>query len=217
MELPQEDSGVTIELLQRIAEGHRDALADLLETSRPALRSFIEARLDPRIGARVDPSDIVQETQLMVARRIDDFLQRRPMPFRLWVLRTARERLIDARRHHLGRACRSVRREIGLPSRSSVLLARPLLARGPSPSEGLELREFGESVVQAVAQLSEIDQEILLMRHGEGMPFEEIALVLDIEAPAARKRFGRALLRLQKLLTDRGLLESHDGAPPDHR
>ena len=44
------------------------------------------------------------------------------------------------------------------------------------------------------------------MRHGEGMPFEEIGCLLDIEPATARKRFGRALIRLQKALRDRGLL-----------
>jgi RNA polymerase sigma-70 factor (ECF subfamily) len=58
-----------------------------------------------------------------------------------------------------------------------------------------------------VAQLSGTDREVLLMRHAEEMPFDEIACLLDIEPAAARKRFGRALLRLQTILTDKGLLE----------
>jgi DNA-directed RNA polymerase specialized sigma24 family protein len=45
------------------------------------------------------------------------------------------------------------------------------------------------------------------MRHADGLAFEEIACLLDIAPAAARKRFGRALLRLQKLLTDYGVLE----------
>jgi RNA polymerase sigma-70 factor (ECF subfamily) len=135
-----------------------------------------------------------------------DFLERRPMPFRLWVRRTAYERLLDLRRHHT-RARRSVEREVALPDRSSLLLARPLLAGTPSPSQQLEARELAERVSRAVACLSEADREVLLMRHGEGMPFEEIACLLGIESAAARKRFGRALLRLQEALSDQGLLE----------
>jgi DNA-directed RNA polymerase specialized sigma24 family protein len=45
------------------------------------------------------------------------------------------------------------------------------------------------------------------MRHGEELPFEEIAQLLDFEPAAARKRFGRALLRLQQALADQGVLE----------
>ena len=39
------------------------------------------------------------------------------------------------------------------------------------------------------------------------MSFDEIACLLEIEAAAARKRFGRALLRLRKTLDGRGLFE----------
>ena len=102
---------------------------------------------------------------------------------------------------------RTVDREAGLPDRSSLLLALPLLARGSSPSERLQAQEQAQQVADAVAELAEADREILLMRHAEELPFDEIGCVLDIEPAAARKRFGRALLRLQKLLTARGLLE----------
>ena len=51
------------------------------------------------------------------------------------------------------------------------------------------------------------DREILLMRHMEGLNYAEIACLLSIEAGAARKRYGRALLRLRKVLKDHGLLE----------
>ena len=51
----------------------------------------------------------------------------------------------------------------------------------------------------ALAQLSETDREILLMRNVEELPYEEIGCLLDLSVPAARKHCGRALLRLQKI------------------
>jgi RNA polymerase sigma-70 factor (ECF subfamily) len=78
---------------------------------------------------------------------------------------------------------------------------------GPSPSQALEAREFAERVSRAVGELAEADREILLMRHAEELSYEAIACLLDIEPAAARKRFGRALIRLQKVLTDHGVLE----------
>jgi RNA polymerase sigma-70 factor (ECF subfamily) len=201
------DSAATDELLAKVGHGDRQALDQLLARHRSDLRSFIEARLDPRVAARLDPSDVVQEAQIEVARRMDDFLRRRPMPFRLWVRKTAYERLLDLHRHHVKRARRSVRREVALPERSSLLLVRPLLRNGSTPSQRLEARELAERVAQVVAGLSASDREILLLRHAEGLPFEEIACLLDIEPATARKRFGRALIRLQQALSDHGLLE----------
>jgi RNA polymerase sigma-70 factor (ECF subfamily) len=203
------DSAQTCGLLGRVAQGDRQALGDLLQRYRPRLHAFVEARLDPRVRGRVDPSDVVQEVQLEVARRMDDFLDRRPMPFHLWVRKTAYERLLKVRRDHRRRARRSVDREEALPERSSLLLARPLLAGGPSPSQQLAAREFADRVGLAVAGLAEADREVLLMRHMEGLSYADIACLMDVEPDAARKRYGRALLRLRKVLKDHGLLESH--------
>ena len=61
---------------------------------------------------------------------------------------------------------------------------------------------------EALAQLAEADREILFMRDFEGLSYEEFGWALAIDPAAARKRYGRALLRLQKLLADSGLLES---------
>jgi RNA polymerase sigma-70 factor, ECF subfamily len=203
----QPDSAETQRLLELIRRDDRPALDELLARYRGDLRVFVDLRIDPRMAARIDPSDVVQETQMAVARRIQDYLKRRPMPFRLWVRKTAYERLRELERHHLKRARRTVTREMPMPDRSSLLVARPFLRSGSSPSKDLEARELAEGAARAVAQLSEADREILLMRHAEEMPFEEIACLLDIEPAAARKRFGRALLRLQKVLTEQGLLE----------
>jgi RNA polymerase sigma-70 factor (ECF subfamily) len=167
----------------------------------------VEVHLDPRLRARIDPSDVVQETQMELVRRMDDFLRKRPMPFRLWVRKKAHERLLNLRRDHLIRKRRSVLREAALPDRSSLLLALPLLSGRPSPSEQLAARERAERLARAVERLPEVDREILLLRHAEDLPFEDIACLLDIQAAAARQRFGRALIRLQKLLTDEGLVE----------
>src|SRR5215831_7777668 len=123
------DSEQTQALLDDARRGDRAAVDRLLARHRDDVRSFVEARLDPRVAARIDPSDVVQEAQLEVVRRMDDFLRRRAMPFHLWVRKTAYERLLDLRRHHR-RARRSVEREAVLPERSSLLVARPLLAGG---------------------------------------------------------------------------------------
>jgi RNA polymerase sigma-70 factor (ECF subfamily) len=129
------------------------------------------------------------------------------MPFHVWARKTTYERLLNLRRDHRHRARRSVDREVALPDRSSLLVARPLLARGSSPSQRLAARELAERISRAVAELTAADREILLMRHAEELPYEEIACLLEVAPVAARKRYGRALIRLQKVLSDHGLLE----------
>jgi RNA polymerase sigma-70 factor (ECF subfamily) len=203
----KQDSAQTCALLDAISRGEARALEDLLQRHRPQLHDFVAIHCDPRLRGRIDPSDVVQDTQMEVVRRIGDFLASRPMPFRLWLRKKAMDRLSNLRRDHLTRARRSVAREQAWPDRSSLLLARPLLAGGPSPSQHAQAQELAERVSRAVAQLAEADREILLLRHAEDLPFEEIACLLEIEPAAARKRFGRALIRLQTVLRAEGLLE----------
>jgi RNA polymerase sigma-70 factor (ECF subfamily) len=206
-ELPP-DSAETCNLLEQARAGDRQAVDRLFARHQAGLRQFVELRLDPRIRARVDPSDVVQEAQLEALRRLEDYLQRRPMPFRVWLRKTAYERLLMARRQHLGAARRAVGREVPLPDRSSLLLARRFLPAGSTPSQQLQRRELVRRVRQALAQLPDADREILLMRDFEELSYQEAGFILGIEPAAARKRYGRALLRLHKLLSEGGLTGS---------
>ena len=101
----------------------------------------------------------------------------------------------------------AVMRELGLPDRSSLLLARPFLDGRSSPSRRVADADLVRRVREALAELSEPDREVLLMRNLEELPYREIGCNLDMDPAAARKRYGRALLRLRKVLLDAGLLE----------
>jgi RNA polymerase sigma-70 factor (ECF subfamily) len=199
------DSEETQRLFEQFRTGDQRALNELLTRHRRYLCQLVELRLDPRLRARVDPSDVVQEAQLEAARRLQEDPKPPPMPFRLWLRQLASDRLLMLRRYHVGAARRSVQREVGLPDRSSLRLAQQYLARGASPSQQVDERDLARRVRQAVAQLLESDREVLLMRTFEGLSFAEVAYVLRIDAAAARKRHGRALLRLHTILSEGGL------------
>ena len=141
-------------------------------------------------------------------RRLDDYLKREPMPFGVWLRKTAQERLYNLRRAHLQAERRSVDREQPFPEQSSMMIAAPFLQRGVSPSSRFTQREYRSLVAGAVSQLDELDREILLMRNVEGLSQREISLVLDKSYESVRKRYGRALLKLQRLLTEKGVSES---------
>jgi RNA polymerase sigma-70 factor (ECF subfamily) len=200
------DSTETDRLLRLAHAGDQRAFEQLFARYRSFLHQVIALRLDPKLRPRVDPEDVVQETQLEVFRRLGDYLERQPMPFRVWLRKTACERLLKLREHHVA-ARRSVQREVPLPQRSSLLLAQQLLAAGSSPSQQLSRREIARRMNGALTQLPEADREVLLMRHFEGLSYEEVGAALEIAPAAARKRYGRALLRLQQFLIDSGLLE----------
>ena len=60
-------------------------------------------------------------------------------------------------------------------------------------------------VRDALGRLSELDREVLLLRHVEGLDNQEIAYLLDLSAKTVSKRHGRALRRLHAALSADGV------------
>src|SRR5262245_9439140 len=194
----------TDELLRRSQAGDRQARGALLLRHRQRLKRMVALRLDRRLAARLDPSDLVQETLAEADRRLDDYLRSRPLPFYPWLRQIAANRLADARRFHL-RGRRSVGREepAGLPEESAVELAERILA-GEAPSAGLRRQEQQALVRTALGRLPERDREVLVLRYLEHLSTAEAAAVLGVSEGAVRVRMLRALRRLRDLLTNLG-------------
>src|SRR6516165_5011523 len=91
----------TDELLERAGSGDTTAREQLLIRHRARLRRMVAVRLDRRLAARVDPSDVVQETLAEAARNLADYLRERPIPFYPWLRRLAWERLVKLHRRHI--------------------------------------------------------------------------------------------------------------------
>jgi RNA polymerase sigma-70 factor (ECF subfamily) len=156
---------------------------------------------DSRVAARLDPSDVLQEVYLDMAREINGYLREPKVNMYVWLRGLAWERLIKLQRRHLGAKCRAVGREEALPLEASSALARQAMAPGTSPSEELVQQELRHRVQQALTKLDERDREIILMRDFEGMTNSEVAQLLGLKASTATMRHGRALYRLKEILT----------------
>ena len=162
---------------------------------------MVELRLDGRLAARLDPSDVLQEVYLDMAGKIDGYLRQPKVNFYVWLRGLAWERSLKLQRRHLGAECRGVGREEALPLESSSALARQFLAPGTSPSDAMAQEELRHRVQLALAKLDEKDREVILMRDFEGMTNGEVAQTLGLKASTATMRYGRALYRLKEILT----------------
>lgn len=199
-----EDSGETRRLLADAITGNSVAIADLLERHRPLLLKYAELRLDPRVRTRVDATDVVQDAIAHAFQRFDDFVLRRPVSFRVWMLKTLADRLGKIKREHVLTQRRSVLQEVPLPDSSSVGLADRFAAQQNWRLQ-LSREELARTVRRALAQLADGDREIILWRYVEGLNNQEIGYLLDLDPGAVSKRHGRALLRLHTELTREGL------------
>ena len=126
------DSPEVSELLEQVAAGDSAALDRLIDLHRDYVRRVVQMQMETELRGRIDPSDVVQETMIVVCKRIDDFIQRRPASFRIWLRRKVLEQLIDQRRRHIKAKKRSVYAERAMPNASSIAIARALLTETPS-------------------------------------------------------------------------------------
>ena len=198
----------TEELLDRASQGDGEARQRLLARHRHRLRQMVTVRLDRRLAARLDPSDIVQDALVDAARGLDDYLRDRPVPFYPWLRRFAWERLVEVNRRHLQARRRSVAREERLewhlPDQSARALAERLFDKGTSPSGRLMSQELRDRVQAALDQLEPRDREVLVLRYLEQLSTAESAAALGISIGAVKMRHLRALQRLRADLGDDG-------------
>lgn len=203
----------TLNLLSRARSGDPLAFEELFGRHRAALHRVVARRLGPSLCARIDPSDVVQEAQIEALERLDEYAERRPMPFRLWLYRTAIQRIGKLRRREsaarrdLGRERRLASPKVSNSNSASDPVG-PILAAGPTPSQQAAVRDAAGRLHEVLDRLPEPDRVILGMRAFDGLSYEQAGARLQIDPAAARKRYGRALLRLRALLLAEGLTES---------
>jgi RNA polymerase sigma-70 factor (ECF subfamily) len=182
------------------------AVVALFEQHRARLRRMVRLRLDRRLQGRVDPSDVLQEAHLEVARRAKEYLADPAMPAFLWLRWITGERLLDAHRRHLGAAMRNADLEVSLhrgalPQATSVSLAELLLGRLTSPTRAARRAEMQVRLQDVLNTMDPIDREVLTLRHFEELSNSEVAEVLGLTKSAASNRYMRALMRLKETLT----------------
>jgi RNA polymerase sigma-70 factor (ECF subfamily) len=193
-------------LIEQARRGDSAARQQLLTRHRERLGRMVAVRLDKRLAARVDPSDVVQETLTAAARKLPAYLRDRPLPFYPWLRAIALERVSKLHQQHLHARRRSITREEpgwqGLPDESALTLAHLLIDSGPSPSRQLLRKELCGQVQAALTRLREQERDILVMRYLEQLSNKEIAAALGISEGAVKMRHLRALTSLRALLAE---------------
>jgi RNA polymerase sigma-70 factor (ECF subfamily) len=205
-----DESSEISELLRRAAAGDQDALAEAFAHFRSRLKRMVQLRLDRRLQGRVDPSDVLQEAYLDLAKRAEEFLAHPSLPFFLWLRLLTGQRLLAIHRQHLGTKMRDAGQEVSLrhgamPQATSASLAAQLLGRLSSPSQAAVRAEMQSRLQEALNSMDAIDREVLVLRHFEELSNAETAAILGLQKAAASNRYVRALKRL------RGILRSMPG------
>ena len=190
--------------LERARGGDNEALSEILAEQTPKLVRMVELRMSSQHRRRLGPEDIVQEALVDATRRFGEWCSQDRYPFRVWMrLLTTQALARSFRQHHQAQKRDADRDRELTPQRASVSAESVtdwLVSTGTSPTQAARRTEVRERVLAAVAELEELDREILALRHFEQLSNEDAAMELGIEPAAASKRFARALERLRPVL-----------------
>ncbi len=203
--MAESKSGVDdLDLLLLANDGNEQAFNEVLLKHRERLRRMVALRMNQKLQGRLDASDVIQETFAEAARALPAYLQEPKLPVFVWLRHLAGEKLIQAHRKHLGAQKRTAARENslygGAPAATSQSLAIQLIGNVTTPSQIAVKNETKDKLMIALESMNELDREVLTLRHFEHLSSRETAEVLGINYEAVKKRYVRALDKLQKIL-----------------
>ena len=178
-------------MIAAILAGDREQYHELI---RPYERSVYKMALS-FMKNESDAEDVAQESFLKAFRKLADF--RGQAKFSTWLisitLNEARSRL---------RRTATVRMESLDESPEEGAHISPALLRDwrEVPSEALERQEVRQMLQDAIANLSPLYREVLLLRDVEECSIEETATALSITSGTVKVRLHRARMMMQKEL-----------------
>src|SRR5262245_32554685 len=175
-----------------------------LERFRSYLHLLARLQLGGRLPARLDPSDLVQQTLLEAHRQRDRFRGTTDAERAAWLRQILAHNLADALRA-LHRDRRDGGPEVPLEaalSESSADLAGWLAAGQSSPSQRAVRHEEAVRLAEALAQLPEAQREALVLQHWHGLTLAEIGERLGKTPVAVAGLLKRGLARLRELLQE---------------
>ncbi len=184
------------DLLRAYQEGDMSSFEVLLSRYRRPLFTFLLRSVRDRGRAE----EIYQDVWMRVIERADQF--RGEAKFSTWLYRITRNRCVDHQRRMQFRRHASLD---AVGQSGEALTER--VASGFAPTDQTAMRStLQQRIGAAVEQLPYDQKEVFLLRHVQGMSFQDIAVTVEISVNTAKSRMRYALERLRDALSD---LEEH--------
>jgi RNA polymerase sigma factor (sigma-70 family) len=176
-------------LLEAAQVGDEGAWSEIYADLAPAVLGYLRGSNVP------DPEDTLGEAFLQVSRDVGKF-EGDYSRFRAWVFTIAHHRLIDAKR-------RSARRPVDLMAEPPEAPAAPM----DDAAEQALARISSERVHQVLAELSEDQRAVLLLRIIGDLSLEQVAEALDKRTGAIKQLQRRGLIAVRKELGPEGVTQ----------
>lgn len=188
-------------LLDRARDGDAAAFDQLVTEFRPFLRMLAQRKIDPRVGARLDASDIVQQTCFEAHRDLPGFRGEHAGEWIAWVRRILDHNVAEAHEKHLLAAKRSARREAQLDDGGSgPAWTAGVPGDNSSPSRRAMLGEEAVRLARAMDELPADQCEAIRLRYLEGYSLADLAAHFARSDTAVAGLLKRGLRKLRGLL-----------------
>lgn len=179
-------------LIQRARGYDPQALALLYRRHVGAIYRYIHLR----VGREDLAEDLTADVFLKMLEGIESF-DYRGVPFAAWLFRIAHDRVVDYFRRQAGKETVSLREGLSTSGEGPVAITEAALAR--------------ERLRQAFGQLTEEQQQVIVLKFGEGLTNAEVGWLLGKSEGAVKSLQHRALATLRRFLEEQGRVLGTDG------
>ena len=183
------------ELVRAAAGGDTEAFERLVRTYENKIY-HLALRM---CGSADEAADIAQEAFLAAWRGLPSF--RGEAGFATWLYRLTSNAAIDYLRRQ--------KKQRGDMSLDDEELGLDAVDSAPGPQETAEGSELRAAVAAGLNRLSEGHRQVLVLREVQGLSYEEIASVLEVDMGTVKSRISRARSSLRKILLENGNLSGY--------
>jgi len=188
------------ELIRRARQGDREALGELLEKHRSYLRVIAQRFIFGRLAARLDASDVIQQTCLSAYGNFDKFQGEQEAEFVAWLRRIHEQNIQNAVRDHTYAQKRAVSRQQSLDDGHGGTLDIPQVDQ-TTASQRVLRGERAVLLAQVLERLSEDQREVVRLRHLEGWSLAQITEHINRSETATIGLLKRGMQNLRKYLS----------------
>ena len=189
-----------------LTSDQRDCAGWPLEPYRDYLRVLARVQLAPALWAKLDPSDLVQQTLLVAHERRGQFRGRTRGEWAAWLRQILASRLAKAARQYAAAG-----RRVGLErsfeaalDESAARLDSQLAADCSSPSQQADRNEQVLRLAHAVAALPDDQRRAVELHYLAGASLDDVAGRLGRSKRAVAGLIFRGIKRLRRLLDGGG-------------
>jgi RNA polymerase sigma-70 factor (ECF subfamily) len=161
-------------------------------------------QIDPRLRAKLDPSDVAQETLLRAHEKRDQFRGTTPAEMAAWLRQILANGLAQhLRRYGAQRRDLALERSMGAAvETSSARLEAWLADGGDGPGSAAERNELLLRLAAALSRLPDDQRTALELRYLQELPVADITREMGRTEPAVAGLLRRGLKRLRELLAE---------------